>query len=63
MGRYRKSHSVSNIRVINFYFSDYCYLEEYVKAGLENNCHEFMGYVMIKALEDLIDRLGSNMVF
>jgi hypothetical protein len=31
-------------------FSDYCYLNDYVKAGKENNCHEFMGYIFIKAM-------------
>lgn len=41
---------------------EYCALEDYVKAGIENNCHEFMAYCMIKAMEDLKYRLGSNMV-
>jgi len=33
-----------------------------VKVGKENNCHEFMGYIFIKAIEDLNDRLGPDMV-
>lgn len=33
-----------------------------MKAGVENNCHELMGYIMIKAIEDLNERLGSDMV-
>ena len=43
-------------------YSDYCYLTDYVKAGKENNCHEFMAFVMLKAIEDLEDRLGPIMV-
>jgi hypothetical protein len=41
---------------------DYCLLEVYVQKGKENNCHELMGFSMIKAIEDLRERLGDNMV-
>jgi hypothetical protein len=41
---------------------DYCFLEIYVKEGKQNNCHELMGFSMIKAIEDLRERLGDNMV-
>jgi hypothetical protein len=41
---------------------DYCFLEIYKKLGRENNCHEFMGFSMIKAIQDLRERLGDNMV-
>jgi hypothetical protein len=41
---------------------EYCVLEDYIKAGKENNCHEFMAYVWIKALEDLTNRLGLDLV-
>jgi hypothetical protein len=33
-----------------------------VSKGIENNCHELMGFSMIKAIEDLRERLGDNMV-
>ena len=33
-----------------------------MSAGKENNCHEFMGYIFIKAIQDLTERLGSDMV-
>lgn len=41
---------------------EYCLLDDYVNAGIENNCHEFMAYVYIKALEDLNNRLGPDIV-
>ena len=41
---------------------DYCLLEVYVSKGIENNCHELMGFSMIKAIEYLRERLGDNMV-
>ena len=41
---------------------DYCLLEVYVSKSIENNCHELMGFSMIKAIEDLRERLGDNMV-
>lgn len=41
---------------------DYCLLNDYLEAGKENNCHEFMAYVFLKSLEDLETRLGPVMV-
>ena len=42
--------------------SDYCLLVDYESKGLENNCHELVAYVFLKALEDLQTRFGANVV-
>lgn len=42
--------------------SDYCLLIDYEAQGLENNCHELVAYVFLKALEDLQTRFGANVV-
>jgi len=39
---------------------EYCALSDYEAAGKENNCHEFMAYAMIKAIEDLEARIGTD---
>ena len=52
----------SNLNPLYIEYSDYCYLNDYVNAGKENNCHEFMGYIFIKAIQDLNERLGPDMV-